>query len=347
MAQYFSTLTVVKPPFDPNGPGLVGQLFGLPYTTEDAEVLVFPVPWEATVSYRSGTARCIPAIVEASQQIDLFDPDIVNVWKTKIAFQDPSPGLLQESDRLRKLIVANRSAQGDVQKLVADLVNKSCEQLHVFIETQTTKWLNSDKRVVLLGGDHSTPLGYWRAIEKKYRSFGVLHIDAHADLRKAYEGYTYSHGSAFYHAWRMEGISKIVQVGVRDYCEEESERIRNANGRIATFFYHDLREDQFEGATWARQVEAIISALPDEVYISLDVDGLDPALCPNTGTPVPGGFRFEEITYLIKQLVRSGRKIIGADLVEAGAEPWDAMVAARLLYLLCTWMPHSHKAPYR
>jgi agmatinase len=286
-------------------------------------------------------------VVDASQQIDLYDPDIVNVWKSKIAFVTPDAGLLQESDRLRKLIQTNLNTQSEARRLVLDQVNKSSEQLNLFVEKQTARWLAEDKRVVLLGGDHSTPLGYWRALEKKYRSFGILHIDAHADLRKAYEGFTFSHGSVFYHAWRMQGISKIVQVGVRDYCEEESERIRNANGRIATFFYHDLREDQFNGTAWAKQVEQIISLLPEEVHISLDVDGLDPALCPNTGTPVPGGFRFEEITYLIKQLVRSGRKIIGADLVETGAAPWDAMVAARLLFLLCTWMPHSHTAQYR
>ena len=337
----------MQPPFDPNGPGLPGQLFGLPYSAAEADVLVFPVPWEATVSYRSGTARSIPAIIEASQQIDLFDADIINVWKTKIALAPAAAGLLQESDRLRRLITTNKHAQGDTHKLLLEQVNKSCEQLHVFVEKQTEKWLNAGKRVVLLGGDHSTPLGYWRALEKKYRTFGLLHIDAHADLRKAYEGFTYSHGSVFYHAWRMAGISKIVQVGVRDYCEEEDERIRNSNGRIATFFYHDLREAQFQGTTWAKQVHHIIDALPAEVHISFDVDGLDPALCPHTGTPVPGGFRFEEIVYLIKELVRSGRKIIGADLVESGAEPWDAIVTARLLYLLCTWMPHAHHAQYR
>lgn len=308
---------------------------------------MFPVPWEATVSYRAGTARCIPAIVEASQQIDLFDADIINVWKTKIALQLPASGVLEESDRLRRLITNNLNGQGESQKLVLEQVNKSCEQLNLFVEKQTEKWLNEGKRIVLLGGDHSTPLGYWRALEKKYRSFGMLHIDAHADLRKAYEGFAFSHGSVFYHAWRMPGVTKIVQVGVRDYSEEESERIRNSNGRIATYFYHDLREDQFQGVTWAKQVDQIIDTLPGEVYISLDVDGLDPALCPNTGTPVPGGFRFEEIVYLIKQLVRSGRKIIGADLVESGSEPWDAIVSARLLFLLCTWMPHSHHAHYR
>ncbi len=347
MGKHLPTVSEGLSNFDPNGPGVTGQIFGLPYPLADAEVIVLPIPWEATVSYRSGTAQCIPFVLEASRQIDLHDADIVNVWKTKIAMMAASPGLQRESDRLRKLIRENRSAKGDNHKLVQEQVNKSCEQLHVYIEKQTARWLQDGRRVVVLGGDHSTPLGYWRALEKKYRSFGMLQIDAHADLRKAYEGLTYSHGSAFYHAWRMPGVKKIVQVGVRDYCDEEYERIRNASGRIVTFFYHDLREEQFQGSTWAQQVETIIRALPEEVYVSLDVDGLDPALCPHTGTPVPGGLRFEEITYLIKQVVRSGRKIIGADVVETGADPWDAMVAARLLFLLCTWMPHSHTAHYR
>lgn len=347
METYFSTVKSVPPAFDPNGPGLPGQLFGLPYSLGDAEVVVFPVPWEATVSSRSGTAHCIPGIIEASKQIDLYDPDITNVWKTKIALHPVSEGIQKESDRLRQLILASRSPAGDHHRLVLDQVNKACEQLNIFIEKQTTQYIRDGKRIVLLGGDHSIPLGYWRALERKYRNFGILHIDAHADLRKAYAGFSYSHGSVFYHAWRMQGISKIVQVGVRDYCEEESERIRNANGQIITFFYPDLREDQFQGISWARQVEDIIRTLPEEIYISLDVDGLDPSLCPNTGTPVPGGFRYEEITYLIKQVVRSGKKIIGADVVEAGPGLWDANVAARLLYLMCTWIPHSHTAHYR
>src|SRR5690606_2133030 len=118
----------------------------------------------------------------------------------------------------------------------------------------------------------------------------VLQIDAHADLRRAYEGFQYSHASIMYNILEeIPAVTKLVQVGIRDYCDEEFEAITKSQGRIVTFFDRDLKAGAYQGKTWDQQTDEIIRELPERIYISFDIDGLDPKLCPNTGTPVPGG----------------------------------------------------------
>ena len=167
------------------------------------------------------------------------------------------------------------------------------------------------------------------------QSFGILHIDAHADLREAYEGFEFSHASIMFNALKIQQISHLVQVGIRDYCEAELKLIQS-DKRISTFFDRDIKQQQFNGKNWAEICENIISLLPQNIYLSFDIDGLDPKLCPNTGTPVPGGLELEQALFLIERLVQSGRKIIGFDLNEVapGSDEWDANVGARLLYRL-------------
>ncbi len=120
-------------------------------------------------------------------------------------------------------------------------------------------------------------------------SFGILQIDAHADLRVAYEGFTYSHASIMYNVLQqIPQVKKLVQVGIRDYCDEELQMIKDSNGRITTFFDKDIKAQQYEGVTWKEICTKIVDSLPQKVYISFDIDGLDPkAVLPNTGTPVP------------------------------------------------------------
>lgn len=169
---------------------------------------------------------------------------------------------------------------------------------------------------------------------QKNESFGILQIDAHADLRKAYEGFTYSHASIMYNAMQIEQITSLTQVGIRDICAEEVDFI-NANNNVHCFYYEKIKEEQYCGKTWQQQVAEIVATLPQNVYISFDIDGLDPKLCPNTGTPVAGGFEFNETVYLIKAVKESGKNIIGCDLNEVGNNEWDANVGARVLYQLC------------
>lgn len=335
--------------FDSNGPGIKNNLFGLPFTKENAKVIVIPVPWEVTVSYREGTGSGPEAILNASSQIDLFHREIKDVWKLGIAMLPISKELYEENKRLRDLAeshiqsLENRT-ETEANKIITDKINEACENLNIYIKNTCIQLLRQGKLVGILGGDHSTSLGFLRALSERYDRFGILQIDAHADLRKAYEGFQYSHGSIMFNALKLPAVGKIVQVGIRDFCEEEMQMMQRAGGRVKTFFDSDIKEAYYRGKNWTAQCEEIIKELPDLIYISFDIDGLNPKLCPHTGTPVPGGFELEQLSYLLKQIVKSGRKIIGFDLCEVapGDDEWDANVGARTLWELCNWMGVSH-----
>lgn len=329
--------------FDHNGASKKGTIFGLPYAVDQAAMVLIPVPWEVTVSYRTGTAYGAAAILNASTQIDLYSTEIERAWTLPVAMVEESVSIRQESDRLRSMAVRHLDAlengkmHQEETSLLLNKINEGCESLNIYIKSLSLNYLREGKVVGLVGGDHSTPLGLLRALSEKYDRFGVLQIDAHADLRKAYEGFTYSHASIMYNALKLPAISRLVQIGIRDFCEEEQQVMNRAMGRVKTYFDRDLKAQQFNGTTWRQQCDHILEDLPQLVYISFDIDGLDPALCPNTGTPVPGGFRFEEIAYLLSKLADSERKIIGFDLNEVapGSTDWDANVGARMLWELC------------
>ena len=335
--------------FDPNGPGIKNNLFGLPFTKENAKVVVIPIPWEVTVSYRAGTALGPEAILNASSQIDLFHREIKDIWKMGITMFPVSDKIYGENKILRALAESHiqsleNGIESEANKIVTDKINEACENLNIYIKNSCTQLLREGKLVGILGGDHSTPLGFLRALSERYDRFGILQIDAHADLRKAYEGFQYSHGSIMYNALKLPAVGRIVQVGIRDFCEEEMQMMQRAAGRVKTFFDLDIKEAHYRGKSWAAQCDDIIKELPDLIYISFDIDGLNPKLCPHTGTPVPGGFELEQLSYLLKQIVKSGKKIIGFDLCEVapGDDEWDANVGARTLWELCNWMGVSH-----
>ena len=335
--------------FDPNGLGIKGNLFGLPFTPETSDLIIVPIPWEVTVSYHDGTALGPKAILEASTQVDLYFRGIQDAWKLGVTMLPFPEDLYQENKNLRSLSLQHissletTSAADDHNKVIPSKINEACENLNVYVRSITAKYLNEGKMVGLLGGDHSTPLGFLRALSDRYDCFGILQIDAHADLRKAYEGFTYSHASIMFSALKLPSVQRLVQVGIRDYCEEEVGVIDRAMGRIVTFFDEDIKTQMYSGKTWEDVCKDIIRVLPDYIYISFDIDGLDPKLCPNTGTPVPGGLEFNQATYLIQQIALSGKRIIGFDLNEVapGSTDWDANVGARILYQLCNWMAVS------
>lgn len=334
--------------FDVNGPAGNYHMYGLPFGLDDAEVVVFAVPWEVTVSYAAGTAAGPDAIREASWQVDLYDPAAPDAWKMGIFMKGPSEKWHKKSNKLRKKAERYIDAfvAGEATLMVEDLkhLNDGCRKMVDWVYKETQALLDKGKLVVLLGGDHSTPLGFIKALGEVNSSFGILQIDAHADLREAFEGFTYSHASIMYNALELPHVSKLVQVGIRDYCQEELDYINNNADRVKTFFDRDLKQAQFAGETWKQQVDKIIAELPEKVYLSFDIDGLDPKLCPNTGTPVAGGFETDQVLYLIEQVVASGRKLIGLDLNEVapGHDEWDANVGARLLYRLCNQLGKSN-----
>jgi agmatinase len=335
--------------FDPNGPGLKdSNLFGLPFDAEESDIVILPVPWEVTVSYRRGAAEGPASILEASMQVDLYDSDSPDCWKQGIFMLPIDAQLQSQSAELRDRAerhIQSLSMGDDENPEIPETINSACEQMNEWVEDQTSKLLNQGKLVGLLGGDHSTPLGFFKALSKRYTNFGILQIDAHMDLRNAYEGFSFSHASIMHNALKLPQVSKLVQVGIRDYCEEELNLVKSSSNRVVTFFDEDLKTERYEGATWKNQVQRIVSELPDLVYVSFDIDGLDPKLCPNTGTPVAGGMEFHEAVYLLRELASSGKKIIGFDLNEVapGSDEWDANVGARLLFKLCAFMSIASK----
>lgn len=328
--------------FDPNGLATTDQLFGLPFSYEESETAVLPIPWEVTVSYSAGTAAGPRAVAEASLQVDLYDAFLKDAWKRGIFMLDADHQLETTSNKYRLLAEKHidNLESGKTDEGLLHSVNEACEGMVARVKELCGKVLDDGKRLALLGGDHSTPLGYMHALAERHDDFAILQIDAHADLRDAYEGFEFSHASIMFNALKIPQVSKLVQVGIRDYCEAENDIINNSNGRIATYFDRDLKAARFNGKTWKQQCEEIIAQLPEKVYLSFDIDGLDPKLCPNTGTPVAGGFEVEEVLFLLEMLVKSGKKLIGLDLneVSPGEDEWDANVGARLLYRLCNIM---------
>lgn len=324
-------------------------IFGLPHGAEDAEIIVVPVPWEVTVSYGSGASQGPEAILEASYQLDLCQHDFPELWKKGI-FMDEIPAemlkLSMSAKPQSKLIIEalERGEDSDSNPELIPVyaaVNQACIQMNLWVETRCKFWIAKGKKVVLLGGDHSTPLGYIKTVAQSHESFGLLVIDAHKDLRNAYEGFHYSHASIFFNALaEVQQVSKLVQVGIRDYCHEEKDFCNANSSRISVFYDRDNRKRMYEGASWKQVCDDIVNALPSKVYVSVDIDGLDPKLCPNTGTPVAGGLEFEELMYLLNRIKSSGKTIVGADLCEVapGETDWDGNVGARVLFHLCGLM---------
>jgi agmatinase len=340
--------------FDPNDAGNPNNnIFGLPFSEDDARLVIIPIPWEVTVSFGAGTARSAEQIMRASLQVDLFDPEVVDGWKQGFFMKETDRKVLLKSDYLRKEaeLYIDYISKGDIvannQFMCKTLkeVNEGGYFLNNWVYHQTRELLEKGKLVALLGGDHSTPLGFMKAIGEKHGDFGIIQIDAHCDLREGYEGFVYSHASIMYNALKeVPQLQKLVQVGIRDYSEGEHEFIKQNSDRVKTYFDADIRARQYEGESFRQVVDEIVSQLPQKVYISFDIDGLDPKLCPNTGTPVQGGFETEQVFYIFKKILQSGRQIIGFDLSEVSTSEnyWDANVGARVLFKLCNLLVASN-----
>ena len=335
--------------FDPNGVGIAnGNIFGFPVEENEADIVIIPVPWDATASYGKGTARGPGAILEASTQLDFYHPKLENAFETKVFMTQISQEWLDLNDQLCvkaidyiKFLEDGGDISGNTffEGVVLE-INDAQNALKTHLKERAQLLLNEGKTVAVLGGEHSTPLGLIEALNELERPFGILQIDAHADLRDSYEHFEQSHASIMFNVLRhCKNVQRLVQVGIRDVASSEVELINSNQDRIRTFFDWEIKEAQYGGRTWAQQVSEIISSLPENVYVSFDIDGLVPELCPNTGTPVAGGFRLEEINYLLFEIVNSGKHIIGFDLNEVApgnSDDWDANVGARALWnLVC------------
>jgi agmatinase len=337
--------------FDPNAAsGEESGVFGLPHSPHEAAVVLVPVPFEATVSYGGGASEGPSAILRASRQVDLYDVEVGKPYEAGIAMLD-DPADVRAWDLSARTAAAHVLARGGTHgdpALVASAasVDAYMERMNGWVRSTVDLLLSRGKIVGTIGGDHSVSFGAIEAHARRHPGLGLLHVDAHADLREAYEGFAWSHASILHNVMaRIPAVSKLVQVGIRDLCEEEADQIASSGGRIQSYFDAELAEARFAGETWAAQVQRMIEPLPHDVYVTFDIDGLDPALCPHTGTKVPGGLSFQMATSLVGALARSGRRIVGFDLTEVvpakdGSE-WDENVGARILYKLIGWTLRS------
>lgn len=325
-------------------------IFGLPFTEKQSRLVLLPVPWEVTTSYGRGTSLGPKIIRQASEQVDLFDIETKKAYEKGIFMLPFDEELYQKNLKLKakaQEVVQMRMDQVNdpkKEKALLDEVNEGSRQLTAWVKQESLKVLKQGQLLGLIGGDHSSPLGAIQAISEFHgNDFGILHIDAHADLRNAYQGFEQSHASIMNNVMNDKlAPKKLVQVGIRDFCEEEFDFIAKNTGRIKTFFDLDLKKRLIRSESWHILASEIVKELPNKVYISFDIDGLDPALCPNTGTPVAGGLSLDQVYYLFLMIAESGRKIIGFDLNEvspgdAGESEWDGNVGARVLYKLCGW----------
>ncbi|MCS6790283.1 MAG: arginase family protein [Bacteroidia bacterium] len=288
-------------------------IFGRRTTWEEATFSLIAVPWEGSTSFRKGTAYAPEEIRIVSSQIDYFRSECPTLESKGIYWSAPASPLPHE---------------GHPEHLYQAYVLP-------FVQAQVKAALMARKRFGIIGGDHSVPLGAHFVLESFYPEYGVLYIDAHADLRSSYEGNRYSHATIFYHVSLLPSVSKIVGIGIRDWSSEEMSYARRQYPRLVLYEMRRIMQGLYRGRPWVEIVSEVISLLPEKVYVSIDVDGLDVGYVPNTGTPVPGGLRYEELFFLLEAIPHSGREIIGFDVCETGGAQLDAIVAAHLIYRLC------------
>ena len=333
--------------FDPSAPISADDgIFGLPYSRQESAIVLLPVPWDVTTSYKAGTHKGPEAIRKASEQLDLFDLELGHAYENGYFMESSSEELLSLNHKTRpqaELVMAEHLKASPDKELIKKLtseVNDACETMNRWVYENAQQVLSEGKVPGVVGGDHSTPFGNMQAVSEATTEYGVLHIDAHCDLRVAYQGFEYSHASIMYNLLKLDNAPKsLVQIGIRDFCEEEY-NVTQEDPRIHTFYDLPLAESLSKGQTWDAICEEVVKPLPEKVYLSIDIDGLNPSFCPNTGTPVPGGLTYHQVILLLKKLTDTGRKIIGFDLVEVAPEPsgtneWDGNVGARLLFQIC------------
>lgn len=318
--------------FDPDGPADSSGLYGLDCSFDEAAIVVVRVPFDATASSRRGTMAAPEAIRDASAQVDLHDLEFGDVWRAGIALEPLDERVARWNHEAREAVDRVRLDDNDVDRQRANALG---DEVEGYVHEQAARILDAGKVPAILGGDHSVPLGAVRAALERHPGLGILHVDAHADMRDHYEGFTHSHASIFYNI--VSGARRpavIVQVGIRDVGPQEWVRVRETPG-LRAWSDPEVGRALIGGTSWAALTEEIIAPLPEEVWLSVDIDGLVPSLCPNTGTPVPGGLDWAQVTWLIRRVAESGRRVVGFDLVEVGPDAWDANVGARLLYKLC------------
>lgn len=269
---------------------------------EEPSISIISVPYEHTVSYGSGTAGGPEAILRASSQVEFFDDET----RTELCF---SKGIAT----LPPVDVA-----GMVGMQVLDAV-----------EREVDEQLDRGRFVVTIGGEHTVSYAPIKSHLKKYPNLTLLQFDAHADLRHEFQGTQYSHACVIARVAEIMSPQSIVQVGIRALSREEY-RFIGLHG-ITTLYARGIRSGAY-GADWQDRIAAVVGR---DVYVTLDVDALDPSIMPATGTPEPNGLLYHEIVDTIRAIVDAGKRIVGFDVVELapirGLHHPD-LTTARLIY---------------
>ena len=341
--------------FNPNATGNKNSgIFSLPYSKEQAALIFIPVPWEVTTSFGHGCSLGPDAIFTASKQIDLSDALYGDFYKLGLFKQETDQKILSQSILLKEkaLYLRDKLEKGEPldaeDQTIQGEINFASMELNRWVYEEAKKILDNNKWAAIIGGDHSTPFGLIKAIKEKYPEVSILQIDAHMDLRKAYQGYQNSHASIMYNVVNEIKPKSLVQLGIRDFCPAE-QTISEATKNIHTFYDSKISLRLAQGEHWQTIINEVLSQLSEQVYISFDIDGLMPDLCPNTGTPVPGGLSFSQMESLLYSLSLSSKKIVGFDLCEVAPESdydfegWDANVGARVLFKLAGSLLKSQK----
>lgn len=261
---------------------------------ENSRVIFIPVLYDLTSTYLPGSRRGPMAILEASTHMELFDEELE--WEpAQIGFHTLDP---------------------------LEAVASGPQQMIREIEGWAENAVQANKFPVLLGGEHTITLGLARTMKKKYPHLSFLQLDAHADLRDEYEGTRFSHACV---GRRLTELGPLVQVGVRSLTQPEHLFIQE--GTVKTFFWHRLTK----GPLWE---EEVCQALSPQVYVTIDLDVLDPAIMPSVGTPEPGGLNWREVTGLLRQVAQN-KTVVGFDVVELAPIPGliaPDFLAAKLIY---------------
>lgn len=318
-------------------------LFGWERPQEQSELVIIPAPWEPTTSFKGGTSSSPGLIREASHQMDYFHELYdYGVYAKGIFYKEVDPRIaglheraLQLCDHVQSALTEDDSADVSAQQKE---MNQLSDEFNAIIYTHAKEVLDQNKTPALFGGDHSTPYGVAQALSEKYEEWSVLHIDAHLDLRVAYQGFSHSHASIMYNISKLPNAPKnLVHVGVRDFSHSEYKYAQQNGHQV--WSDRKLKSLEFSSQSWDQIADQILQPLSKNVYVSFDIDGLDPNLCPGTGTPVPGGLSYGNACRLIERLAKK-TNIIGFDLVEVASpeqdpEDWNCNVGARLLFELC------------
>ena len=285
--------------YDHGAPLAFGGALPEPRTFEDSRIVILPVPVDRTTSYVGGTRNGPREILQASSHMELWDEEIGVDVHRAGIFTLPEMEL----------------PFGELEPLMEEIRRVAAEILR------------RDKFLVALGGEHSITPPLVAAAAARHRGLSVLQIDAHADLRDAYMGTRYNHACAIR---RTLEHAPVTQVGIRSMSTEEAE----SAPRLGTQIFYDvsMRRDP-------RWVDAVVETLGDPVYITIDVDGMDPAIMPATGTPEPGGLSWYEMLALLRATIER-RTVVACDVVELSPLPGimaPNFLCAKLVYKILTY----------